>query len=269
MIASLNQSSSISSLGSTLLSSLGSTLISAAAMFTTRSCKAAKDECGIAFWLDPQAHPTPFDSMALSGNQIFKCLDPMARAGRPDLDLAEMKPELAWALFRERHRDRHGIILGDRLFHVADDPAIVDLRKPQVARLQQRGVGLANAIDLSDKAFDIPRPVPVPGLELVFLGIEVLFPSRYGLVLDKLEAVVDAIAGRQRCGEHEACFEHPGLAALQVEWKNVGRVDEEVGPEIFALRIPGDLAQIGLQLVFCGAPGEVGVGLVKAELGKR
>src|SRR6516165_5707626 len=111
MIASLNQSSSASSLGSTLMSSLESTLISAAAMFTTRSCKAAEDECGIAFGLDPQAHPTPFDSMALPGDQIFNCLDPMARAGGPDLDVAEMKPELARTLFRERHRDRHGIIL--------------------------------------------------------------------------------------------------------------------------------------------------------------
>src|SRR5262249_25206846 len=111
MIASLNQSSSVAILGSTLLSRLGSTLISAAAMFTTRSCKAAKDERGIAFGLDPQAHPAPFDSMALPGDQIFNCLDPMACTGRSDLDLAEMKPELAWTLFRERDRDRHGVIL--------------------------------------------------------------------------------------------------------------------------------------------------------------
>jgi hypothetical protein len=51
--------------------------------------------------------------------------------------------------------------------------------------------------------------------------------------------------------------------------QNVGGVDEEVRPEIFALGISGDLAQIGLQLVLAGAPGEIGVGLRVPELRQR
>src|SRR6266478_6294610 len=242
MIASLNQSSSPSS--------LESTLISAAAMFTTPSCQATKDQGRIPFRIDRQTHPTPFDGMALAGDQIFHCFDPLARTGRPDLDLAEMKPELARTLLRERHRDSHGIVVRRRLFDVTDDLRVVDLCETQVARLQQGRIGSANAIDLSDVALDIARPIPVVGLELVFLGIEVLFPARYRLVFEQLEAIVDAVARGQRGREHEARLEHPRLAGLQVEGKNVRRVDEEIGAEIFALRIAADLAQIGLQLVF-------------------
>ena len=50
--------------------------------------------------------------------------------------------------------------------------------------------------------------------------------------------------------------------------EDVRRVDEKIGPEIFPLRITGDLAQIGLQLLLARAPGEIAVGLGKAELGE-
>ena len=73
----------------------------------------------------------------------------------------------------------------------------------------------------------------------------------------------------QRGGERDARLEHPGLAALQLDRQDVGRADEEVGTEIFPLRVAGELAQIGLQLALAGAPGEVGVGLGEAELGER
>src|SRR6266508_281321 len=51
-----------------------------------------------------------------------------------------------------------------------------------------------------------------------------------------------------------ADLEHPRLAGLQMEGQDVGRVDEEIGPEIFAFRITRELAQIGLQLLLAGAP---------------
>ena len=51
--------------------------------------------------------------------------------------------------------------------------------------------------------------------------------------------------------------------------QNVRRIGEEVGTEIFAFGVAGDLAGVGLQLILARAPGEVGVGLVEAELGER
>jgi hypothetical protein len=53
-----------------------------------------------------------------------------------------------------------------------------------------------------------------------------------------------------------------------MQGKNIGRIDEEIRPEIFPLWITRDLAQIGLQLVLAGAPGKIGVRLGKAELGE-
>src|SRR5437588_750481 len=169
--------------------------------------------------------------MTLAGDEIFDCFDPMPRTGRPDLDLAEMKPEFARTLLRERHRDSRGIVVRRRFFDVADDLRVVDLCETQVARLLQGRIGSANAIYLSDIALDIARPIPIPALELVFLGIEVLLPSRYRLVFEQLEAVVDAVARGQRGGEHEPRLEHPWLAGLQMEGKNVRRIDEEIGAE--------------------------------------
>ena len=92
------------------------------------------------------------------------------------------------------------------------------------------------------------------------------FPDR--LVFQQLEAVVDAVTAGQRGGEHEARLEHPRLTGLQMQGKNIGRIDEEIRPEIFPLWITRDLAQIGLQLVLAGAPGKIGVRLGKAELGE-
>src|SRR6266852_4335359 len=102
MIASLNQSSSPSSLESTLIS---------AAMFTALSCKAAKDQGRILLRIDAQASSTPFYRVTLAGDQIFDCFDPATRIGRTDLDVPEMKPELPRTLFRQRHRNSHDIVV--------------------------------------------------------------------------------------------------------------------------------------------------------------
>src|ERR1700730_834938 len=257
MIASLNQSSSPSSLESTLMS---------AAMFTAHSCKAAEDQGRISLLINAQAHPTPFDGVTLAGDQIFDCFDPAARAGRTDLDFPTMEPELPRLLLRQCHCNSHGIVVRHRFLHVADNLAVVDLRKTHVARLQQSSIGSANSIELSYLAVDVVRPIPVPGLELIFLGIEVLLLSRYRLVLEQLETVIDAVTARQRRGKRETRLEHPGLTGLQVQGKNVGCIDEEIWPEIFPLRITRNLAQISLQLVLAGAPGKIGVRLGKAEL---
>ena len=51
-----------------------------------------------------------------------------------------------------------------------------------------------------------------------------------------------------------------------MERQDVGRIGEEVRPKIFALGVTRDLAEIGLQLLLLGAPGEIGIGLGEAEL---
>src|SRR5229473_1869152 len=261
MIASLNHSSSPSSLGSALMSG---------ATFTTRpSCEATKHEDGVLLLIDAQPDPAPFEDMPLAGHQVLDRLDALPRLGRSDLDLAEMKPELERTLLRQGHRDRHGIIAAGRLLDEADHLVIVDLREAQPAGLQQGGIVSPHAIETADVGVDVARLVPVPELQLVFFGVEIFLLARDRLVLEQLEPVEDAVIARQRGGERDAGFEDPRLAGLQMKRQNVRRVDEKVGPEIFALRIAGDLAQIGLQLLLARPPREIGVGLGEAELGER
>src|SRR5262245_60246845 len=189
MIASLNQSSSPSSLVSALTS--GRTFTA------SPSSETAEQQSRVLLLVDAQAHAAPFEKMPLAGDEVFDLFDAAADAGRPDLDLAEMEPELARRSFRQRHRNRYRVVAGDRFFDVADDFAVVDLGEVQVAGLQQCGIALPDAIEPRDVVLDVAGRVPVAHLELVFLRIEVLLLSRDWRVLKQLESVVDAVVARQ------------------------------------------------------------------------
>src|ERR1700738_5063719 len=216
MIASLNQSSSMSSLDSILMSAVASTV---------RSGKAAEYQCRILLLIDAQAHASPFDHMPFSGEQVFNGFDAPPRRRRADLDLAEMEPELPRALLCQRDRYCDGVVAGHRFLDIADHVLIIDVRKAEIAGLQQRGICFANAVEPSDIGLDIAGPIPVPGLELVLFRVEVFLPPGNRRVLEKLESLVDAIAAGQRSGEGDAGLEHPGLTALQVIGQDIGCVD--------------------------------------------
>src|SRR5215831_9503766 len=180
-----------------------------------------------------------------------------------------MKPELPRSGLRQRHGDGHRIIACYRFLDETDDLVVIDLGEAQVADLQQRRIVAPYAVEATDVAFDIAAPIPIANLQFILLGVKVFLLSGYRFVFQQLETVVNAVIARQRGGKRHPRLEDPGLAALQMERQDVGRIDEEIGPETFAFGITGDLAQIGLQLLLARAPSEVGVGLAKAELGER
>ncbi len=167
---------------------------------------------------------------------------------------------------RDRHDDAVGLI--DRFLDKGDDVAVFDGNEAQLAGLLQRRVFAADAVEFADIGLDVVRPVPVAHLDLVFFGIQIFLPARNCVVLQQLEAIIDAVAARQRGGERDTGLEHPALAALQMKGEDVGRVDEKVRTIEISLRIGGEFDEILLQLPFLGPPGEVGIGLGKAELGK-
>src|SRR5882757_8447206 len=102
MMASLNHSSSLSSLGSTLMSGT---------RFTSRASRAAAKQQGrVLLRVDAQADTSPFQDVALGGDQVFDRLDALPLIPSADLDVAEMEPELARAFIRQRHRDRDRIL---------------------------------------------------------------------------------------------------------------------------------------------------------------
>src|SRR5262249_31419546 len=180
-----------------------------------------------------------------------------------------MKPELPRSSLCQRYGDGHRIIACYRFLDETDDLVVVNLGEAQIAGLQQRRIVPPYSVEAADIIFDIARPIPVADIQFIFLGIEVFLLSGYWFVLQQLETVLDAVIARKRGGQRHSRLEDPGLAALQMEGQYVGRIDEEIRPEIFTFGIAGDFAHIGLQFLLARAPSEVGVGLAEAELGER
>src|ERR1700682_6468117 len=54
-----------------------------------------------------------------------------------------------------------------------------------------------------------------------------------------------------------------------MEGQDIRRIRKEIGTKVFPFGISNDLRQIGLQLLFSGAPGEVCVRLAESELCER
>src|SRR4051812_21986572 len=132
MIASLNQSSSLSIWDSTLISG---------ATFTVRpSREAAKQQGRVAILIDTQANAAPFERVPLAGDQVFDRFDATSVIRRADLELAEMKPEFSGPGFSQCDRHSDCIIAPNRFLDKSDHLAVVDLRETQVADLQQSRV---------------------------------------------------------------------------------------------------------------------------------
>src|SRR4051812_31667072 len=102
MIASLNQSSSLSTWGSTLMSG---------ATFTVQpSREAAKQHGGGAVLIDGEPDAPRFERRPPPGDQVLERFDAPPGGGRADLEHAERKPESPWSSFFQSHRHSDRII---------------------------------------------------------------------------------------------------------------------------------------------------------------
>src|SRR5260370_41003992 len=98
MIASLNQSSSLSSLGAALMSAITS--------MAQPSREAAEQQGGVLLLIDAQTDSAPLEDGTFARDQIFNEFDPPARGRRTDFDIAELKPALPRSGLRQRHAAR-------------------------------------------------------------------------------------------------------------------------------------------------------------------
>src|SRR6476619_5307073 len=206
MIASLNQSSS--------LSSWVATLMSGATLTVQPSREAAKQQGGVAVLIDTQPDAAPFERIPLAGDQVFDRFDATLVVRRADLELAEMKPEFSWSSFRQCHRHSDRIIAPHRFLDKSDHFAVVDLREAQVAGLQQSRVAFPYSIKLTDVILDVAGRIPVSDFQLVFLRVEILLLAGYRFMFEQLESVIDAVAARERGSQRDARLEHPRLSGL-------------------------------------------------------
>src|SRR3954447_3605650 len=134
MMASLNHSSSSSSSCSAVISDCKFTGLP--------SRQASEEQSRVLLRIDTQPHAAPFDRVPFAGNQVFDRANALACIRRPDENISEMQPELMLRLGQcDRHRDR--IVARYRLLHEADDLCVIDLRKAEIAGLQERRVALS------------------------------------------------------------------------------------------------------------------------------
>src|SRR5262249_47671017 len=208
MIASLNQSSS--------LSSLAAALMSVTTSMARPSREAAEQQGGILLLIDAQTDTAPLEDVPLAGDQIFDGFDAPARDRWADLDIAEMKPELARSDLCQRHGDGHPIIPCHRFLYETDALVVVDLREAQIVGWQERRIVPPYAVEAGDVTFDIPGPIPVANLQFILLGVKGFLLSGYRFVLPQLETVVNALIARQRGRNHHPPPHDPCVAPLSM-----------------------------------------------------
>ncbi|CAM5729441.1 hypothetical protein SHIRM173S_05678 [Streptomyces hirsutus] len=142
----------------------------------------------------------------------------------------------------------------------------------EVSERLQRRVLPADGVEAGDEGGDgaaVPLGgVPVAGGELVLLGVQVLLGALpQGGVLAEFVAAVEAPGGGEGGGQDGADLEGGASAVLEVGVQDVGGVGEQVGPHV-AGGVPRQFGEVVGQFLFGGAPGEVGVGLLEADLGQ-
>src|SRR5258708_1323244 len=108
--------------------------------------------------------------------------------------------------------------------------------KAQIPPLVKCRVVAPDGIQPGNGGANIAGSVPIPGCDLVFLGIDVFLAAGNRRRLAQLESAIHAPYARERAGEYGADLERRPAAALQERRIDVGRVDEEVWPQIFAAR---------------------------------
>jgi hypothetical protein len=147
---------------------------------------------------------------------------------------------------------------------VGDQGVVGGVEELHVLQALQRGMLAAYAVQALDEPQQ--RPVEPPALELVLLVVDVLLAAWPLLVLEVLEAAVDAVGRAQRRREDQPDGERRRPAVRQVVGEDVRRVGEEVGPEVLRLLGVSQLAHVLDELPARVLPGEVGVGLAEADL---
>ena len=156
--------------------------------------------------------------------------------------------------------------VGPLALGVGDDRVVGGVEEADVVQALERGVLAADVVQALDHRQQ--RAVERALLELVLLGVEVLLAARALDVLVVLVARVDAVARAQRGAQDEADREGRRAALGEVVGEDVRRGEEEVGPEVLALRAVGELVDVLGELPAVVLPGEVRVALREADLGQ-
>ena len=166
----------------------------------------------------------------------------------------------------DEEQQEGGAIL--RPLAVIEDLVVPEIVEGEAAEILQRRLLAADPVEEGDVLADVALGLPVEGADLVFLGVEILFLARHGQEFAQLEAGIDAVIAAERSRQRQPGLEAGAAADLQIDRVDVRRVDEEIRPHVLGAFFLRQFGQIFGQLRLGVAPGEVGIGLVVADLGK-
>ena len=194
-MASLYQSSStVSPTFTSLESTVGITFMTRAP-----SRQAAQQDGGIALGINPPANAAPFDRHDARPLIRFSTAATFFRPRQPT------------GPGRRRAATRHHAhpatrLLRRRRYSTCRRPSLTKPitllssmpRKRRLLVCCNAGFAPPRLVQPGDIGFDVAGLVPVPDLDLVFLGIEIFFAARDRFVFEQFEAVIDAVSGGQR-----------------------------------------------------------------------
>ncbi len=173
------------------------------------------------------------------------------------------------ALFVERieiDRDDNHIVACLGRFFEEQNVIVVRREERDVQMRVQRRIRAANAVERRDFADDVARPVPVPRAQLILLGVEIFLAVRQCGCFAEFETAIHAPQSRQRCRQRRADHKTRAARRLQMTRIDIGRIDEEIRPVMFARVALRKLGQILGEIALRFAPREIRVRLREADL---
>ena len=155
-------------------------------------------------------------------------------------------------------------------FAEAENLRIIDRIEAQVAIALESAVFVPDPVDAGNKLFKATRLFQIPSLDLIFFRIEIFFAAGFPRhVFTKLKGrAVNAVVGAQHRGQHQPGHEGRPSAKLEILGQDIRSIRPQVGAEKIADLRLGELGEILDQFRLRVAPGKIGVGLAKAQLGQ-
>ncbi len=190
--------------------------------------------------------PRPPPREDLTGEQILDLVSGIS--GDPEITGRDFDPAtLNIPEVGGDNNHHHAGIIG-RFLEIEKYGGVIASAERQMIGLLERRVFGSDRIEPCDEGLDIAGGIPIPALELVFLGIQILLTTREGGILTELESTVDSIHSAQSGGQHRT--DHEGWASplLQIERENIRGVGKEIGAEVFLHLGASKLVEVGLDL---------------------
>src|SRR6266446_2943784 len=130
----------------------------------------------------------------------------------------------------------------------------------------QRPIFASDLVQLGDVILNISGRVPISLLELVLLGIQVLFAIRNRYVFTKLKTAIDTVRRREGGRQKGANQKSRTSTGLKKERQNIRGIGKKIATEVILHLGRTELGEVLGKFRLRIAPGEIGIGLCESGL---